>query len=58
MISMPPTISVAAGIVSRITTRGSSAPKPASRHCQNAAALHRKPAQRERQPERAGRARA
>src|SRR5438034_6784940 len=41
MISMPPIISAAAGIVSRMTTRGSNAPKPASRHCQNAAALHR-----------------
>src|SRR2546427_7364354 len=43
MISMPPTIRAAAAIVSRITTLGSNAPKPASRHCQKAAPLHKRP---------------
>src|SRR5438067_4388548 len=43
MSSMPPTISVAAGMVWRMTTRGSSAPNPASPHSQSAAALQAKP---------------
>src|SRR5439155_13195722 len=43
MISMPPTIRAAAGIVSRMTTLGSSAPNPASRHCQKAAPLQNRP---------------
>ena len=43
MTSIPATISALAGIVSRITILGSSAPNPVSRHCQNAAALHRNP---------------
>src|SRR5260370_32348378 len=43
MISMPPTIKAAAGIVSRMTTLGSRAPKPASRHCQKAAPLPSSP---------------
>src|SRR5258708_1662061 len=43
VISMPATIRAAAGIVSRMTTLGSSAPKPASRHCQKAAPLQSNP---------------